>query len=90
LKFFFFYIKSFPFFRHQNGFSGLNSVNQIEDPNNFNDRQESFFLSETLKYFFLIFSKDKVIPLNEYVFNTEAHPFPIIKDFDFSKNWDLQ
>jgi hypothetical protein len=41
---------------------------------NWNDHQETFFLSETLKYLFLIFSEDDVLPLDEYVFNTEAHP----------------
>ncbi|MCJ1392719.1 hypothetical protein MMC18_005590 [Xylographa bjoerkii] len=39
------------------------------------DRMESFWTAETLKYFFLIFSEPSVISLDEYVFNTEAHPF---------------
>jgi hypothetical protein len=37
---------------------------------------ESFFLGETLKYFYLLFSNDSLIPLDKYVFNTEAHPLP--------------
>ena len=41
------------------------------------NRMESFFLAETLKYLYLLFSDDDVIPLDEYVFNTEAHPFSI-------------
>ena len=36
---------------------------------------QSFFLSETLKYFYLIFSPPDLISLDEFVFNTEAHPF---------------
>ncbi|KAH7383218.1 mannosyl-oligosaccharide 1,2-alpha-mannosidase IC [Pyrenochaeta sp. MPI-SDFR-AT-0127] len=36
---------------------------------------ESFWLAETLKYFYLIFSAPEVISLDEWVFNTEAHPF---------------
>lgn len=32
-------------------------------------------MAETLKYFYLIFSSPDVISLDEYVFNTEAHPF---------------
>ncbi|KAF8880626.1 glycoside hydrolase, partial [Infundibulicybe gibba] len=43
------------------------------------DKQETFFLSETLKYLYLTFSDSTVLPLNEYVFNTEAHPLPIFK-----------
>lgn len=40
------------------------------------DRMESFFIAETLKYLWLIFD-DNQLPLTEYVFNTEAHPFSI-------------
>ncbi|GAM86313.1 hypothetical protein ANO11243_043260 [Dothideomycetidae sp. 11243] len=39
------------------------------------DSQESFWLAETLKYFFLLFSEEDVISLDEWVLNTEAHPF---------------
>lgn len=39
------------------------------------DSMESFWLGETLKYFYLIFSEPDVISLDEWVFNTEAHPF---------------
>jgi mannosyl-oligosaccharide alpha-1,2-mannosidase len=36
-------------------------------------------MAETLKYFYLIFSEPNVISLDDYVFNTEAHPFKIPK-----------
>lgn len=39
------------------------------------DSMESFWMGETLKYFFLIFSKPDLVSLDEFVFNTEAHPF---------------
>lgn len=38
------------------------------------DLQQSFWMAETLKYFYLIFSPPDLISLDEYVFNTEAHP----------------
>jgi hypothetical protein len=38
---------------------------------------QSFFLAETLKYLYLLFSDDDVIPLDKYVFNTEAHPLSV-------------
>lgn len=38
------------------------------------DSMESFWLGETLKYFYLIFSEPDLISLDEWVFNTEAHP----------------
>jgi mannosyl-oligosaccharide alpha-1,2-mannosidase len=50
------------------------------------DKQQSFFLAETLKYLFLLFSPDDVIPLDQFVFNTEAHVFPIIKNYPFKMN----
>jgi len=39
------------------------------------DSCESFWMAETLKYFYLIFSEPEVVSLDEYVLNTEAHPF---------------
>lgn len=38
------------------------------------DSMESFWLAETLKYFYLIFSDWDVMDLDVYVLNTEAHP----------------
>jgi mannosyl-oligosaccharide alpha-1,2-mannosidase len=38
------------------------------------DEMESFWLAETLKYFYLLFSTFNVVDLDEYVLNTEAHP----------------
>ena len=39
---------------------------------------ESFFTGETLKYLFLLFcDDDTVLPLDQWIFNTEAHPLPI-------------
>lgn len=42
------------------------------------DVQQSFFLAETLKYLYLLFSDDTLIPLDKWVLNTEAHPLPVI------------
>eukprot|EP00904_Undaria_pinnatifida_P011230 jgi/Undpi1/7237/HiC_scaffold_22.g09710.m1 len=41
------------------------------------DRMESFFLAETLKYLYLIQDPDHKVDLSDYVFNTEAHPLRI-------------
>lgn len=38
------------------------------------DSMESFWLAETLKYFYLVFSEWDVVDLDKWVFNTEAHP----------------
>lgn len=39
------------------------------------DSMESFWIAETLKYYYLLFSEPSVISLDEWVLNTEAHPF---------------
>jgi len=52
-------------------------INVDEVPVRHEDKMETFFLSETLKYLFLLFSDGDTIPLSKYVFNTEAHPLPI-------------
>ncbi|KAJ1325958.1 mannosyl-oligosaccharide alpha-1,2-mannosidase [Microdochium nivale] len=42
---------------------------------NMEDSMESFWFAETLKYFYLVFSDEGLISLDEWVLNTEAHPF---------------
>ncbi|CAJ2501058.1 Uu.00g039110.m01.CDS01 [Anthostomella pinea] len=39
------------------------------------DAMESHWMGETLKYFYLMFSESDFISLDEWVFNTKAHPF---------------
>ncbi|TFB00011.1 Endoplasmic reticulum mannosyl-oligosaccharide 1,2-alpha-mannosidase [Trichoderma ghanense] len=38
------------------------------------DSMESFWMGETLKYFYLVFADWDEVSLDEWVFNTEAHP----------------
>ncbi|RVE68802.1 hypothetical protein OJAV_G00095130 [Oryzias javanicus] len=59
------------------GYTSINNVREPEYPSP-RDKMESFFLGETLKYFYLLFSDDSsLISLDQYVFNTEAHPLPV-------------
>ena len=53
------------------------ALRQVPPPKR--DKMESFWLAETLKYLYLLFddSVPAVLPLDQYVFNTEAHAFPI-------------
>jgi hypothetical protein len=55
--------------RTEDGYTVLTSVVTKEQ----GDRQHSFFLAETLKYLYLLFTPDAV-SLDRVVFNTEAHP----------------
>ncbi|XP_061905341.1 ER degradation-enhancing alpha-mannosidase-like protein 1 isoform X2 [Entelurus aequoreus] len=47
------------------------------------DRMESFFLSETCKYLFLLFDEDNPLHKlgNKYIFTTEGHLMPVDKRF---------
>ncbi|KAI0531619.1 endoplasmic reticulum mannosyl-oligosaccharide 1,2-alpha-mannosidase [Xylaria digitata] len=56
------------------GFSSLTDANKI--PPITRDNMESFWLAETLKYFYLLFSPNNFLPLDKIVLNTEAHPLP--------------
>jgi hypothetical protein len=69
------------FQRHSRGPRGFSSLKDVYTmPPLKRGKQESFFLAETLKYLLLLFSDDSVLPLDQYVFNTEAHPFPVFPD----------
>uniref|UniRef100_A0AAY4DPX2 alpha-1,2-Mannosidase n=1 Tax=Denticeps clupeoides TaxID=299321 RepID=A0AAY4DPX2_9TELE len=62
--------------RVSGGFSGVKDV-YSSNPT-YDDVQQSFFLAETLKYLYLLFSGDDLLPLENWVFNTEAHPLPVL------------
>uniref|UniRef100_A0A5K3G236 alpha-1,2-Mannosidase n=1 Tax=Mesocestoides corti TaxID=53468 RepID=A0A5K3G236_MESCO len=57
---------------------GFATIHDVKDMSH-EDRMESFFLSETLKYLYLLF--DETHPLNvfeeDYLFTTQAHILPI-------------
>lgn len=60
------------------GYTTIGNIAKGPVRSKFRDGMESFFLAETLKYLFLLFSDDEtLLPLDEVVFNTEAHPFPM-------------
>ncbi|KAM0747845.1 seven-hairpin glycosidase [Meredithblackwellia eburnea MCA 4105] len=62
---------------NESGFSTISNVFYVT--NRREDSMESFVLAETLKYYYLLFSPMDFISLDDYVFNTEAHPFRVPK-----------
>jgi hypothetical protein len=47
------------------------------------DRLESFFLAETLKYLYLLFNPDTHLDIvNKHVLNTEAHPLKLLSEVE--------
>ncbi|KAJ3772466.1 glycoside hydrolase [Lentinula raphanica] len=57
------------------GYASIINVDEV--PSRKEDKMETFLMSETLKYLYLLFEDATVLPLDKYVFNTEAHPLPI-------------
>ncbi|CAF3343668.1 unnamed protein product [Rotaria socialis] len=58
---------------------GYSSINDVRNKENVGprDKMESYFLAETLKYFYLLFDESNLFPFDQWIFNTEAHPLPI-------------
>ena len=75
----------------QFGFSSLSSIGLLRGSEkatsaieqqtkvSYGNLQDSYFMAETLKYLFLIFSEDDVMSFDDWVLNTEAHLFRINK-----------
>uniref|UniRef100_A0A0X3PN84 alpha-1,2-Mannosidase n=1 Tax=Schistocephalus solidus TaxID=70667 RepID=A0A0X3PN84_SCHSO len=57
---------------------GFATIHNVQDMSQ-EDRMESFFLSETLKYLYLLFDEENLINVNEedFIFTTQAHILPI-------------
>lgn len=60
------------------GYAGVADVtDDTGSKNNIVDVEESFWMGETLKYAYLLFDDFDHVSLDDYVFNTEAHPFKL-------------
>lgn len=62
----------------KSAYGSLQNVNSAHS--GVDDRMESFFLAETIKYLYLVQDPDNEMDLSKYVFNTEAHPTKILDD----------
>ncbi|KAH8310972.1 hypothetical protein KR044_003693, partial [Drosophila immigrans] len=68
------------FEKHTKVAAGYTSLGNVKNTLNtrMRDLMESFWMSETLKYFYLLFSDNrKEIDLEKWVFNSEGHPLPV-------------
>ncbi|KAI9460740.1 seven-hairpin glycosidase [Russula earlei] len=66
------------------GFASIGNAYLVGSPKL--DQMPSWFLAETLKYLFLLFTDDDLVPLDQWVFNTEAHPLPVLQ----WSEWELE
>lgn len=63
--------------RLENGaYAGLVDVDALPEDIEHIDKMETFWLSETLKYLYLLFDDQDKLPLKDWILNTEAHPLP--------------
>lgn len=58
------------------GYTNLDSVLSVPPPHR--DKMESFWTGEALKYLYLLLDSAPRFPLDQWVFNTEAHPLPVV------------
>lgn len=67
------------FEKHTRQADGYSSINDVRHPDHVAplDKMESYFLAETLKYFYLLFDRVNPFAFDRWVFNTEAHPLPV-------------
>lgn len=58
-------------------FAGIKDVDAEASDVQQIDRMETFWLAETLKYLYLLFADQDILRMDQWVFNTEAHPLPV-------------
>ena len=63
--------------------SAIHDVTEV--PPSLADRMESFFLAETLKYFFLIFSEPELVSLDDYVLYVLL-PASFLRNYRYLRN----
>jgi len=61
----------------EGGYCGIEDVREADEPRK-RDRMETFLLSETFKYLFLLFADEQPFDLEKVVLNTEGHPLPVV------------
>mmetsp|Transcript_17976 Transcript_17976/g.31456 ORF Transcript_17976/g.31456 Transcript_17976/m.31456 type:complete len:414 (-) Transcript_17976:50-1291(-) len=66
--------------RADNGFSGVKDVSRADVV--LDNTMQTFLLAETFKYLYLLYSDETTIPLDKFVFNTEAHTLKIPSEND--------
>eukprot|EP01033_Poteriospumella_lacustris_P014528 gene14528-10384_t len=57
------------------GYASLSNIQSME----LTDEMPSFFLSETVKYLYLLFDEDHFLHRRSVIYSTEAHPFDLVQ-----------
>lgn len=64
--------------RTENGYAQVQNVNRV--PTIKNNVQLPIFISATLKYLYLIFTNDSLLPIDQWVFSAAGQPFPVFEN----------
>ncbi|CAD7966420.1 unnamed protein product [Amoebophrya sp. A25] len=75
------------FKKHSKAKYGYTALRDVRNPTIRSNQQESFWMAETMKYFYLIFSPRQRLDLHEWVLSTEAHPFKM--PIEMPKGWKV-
>ncbi|CAE7287578.1 Man1b1 [Symbiodinium microadriaticum] len=62
------------------GYSSIQDVT-VQTELDRRDEMQTFLLSETFKYLFLLFGDKQILDLNKTVLNTEGHPLPVLGEW---------
>eukprot|EP00439_Symbiodinium_sp_Y106_P039962 s5088_g4.t2 len=66
------------------GYSSIQDVT-VQSELERRDEMQTFLLSETFKYLFLLFGDRQPLDLNKTVLNTEGHPLPVLGSIEMQK-----
>lgn len=73
----------------ENGNAALADVMADGDEPLHNDSMESFWMAQTLKYFYLMFGPPDQLSLDKYVFNSGGHPLKLPQFVEEQEGWEF-
>lgn len=73
----------------ENGNAGLVDVTAEGEEMIHSDSMESFWMAQTLKYFYLMFSAPDALSLDKYVFNSGGHPLKLPQFVEEQEGWEF-
>ncbi|KAJ5202031.1 uncharacterized protein N7498_006694 [Penicillium cinerascens] len=72
-----------------NGNAGIIDVTNDQGETDHSDSMESYWMAQTLKYFYLMFSAPDVLSLDHYVFNSAGHPLKLPQLAEMEKAFEF-
>ncbi|KAF0687612.1 Aste57867_20595 [Aphanomyces stellatus] len=73
----------------EGGASSVNYLDMATPTNGVQPEMESFFMADSLKFYYLLFSDETVVSLDQFVLASGAHPFWILADYPVQETEDI-